>query len=120
MFQKRTYSRREIFDKINLFEQDLSTIKDTEKDICTALSGLRSMINTLRSENELLCESIDLLTKMNAGTLGESSNCELFMVKSYRNNPIIIKDGKLMSTDAMKSAYVRWDQGEKVSVEVES
>lgn len=120
MFQKRTYSRREIFDKINLFELNLSNIKDTEEDICSSLSGLKLMICALRSENELLRESIDLLTKMNAGTLGESSNCELFMVKSYRNNPIIFKDGKLMSTDAMKSAYIKWDQDKKVSVEVNS
>ena len=120
MFQKRTYSRREIFDKINQFELDTATIKDNEKDIASALSGLRLMINALRNENELLRKDIDVLTKMTAGSLGESSNCELFMVKSYRNNPIIIKDGKVMSSDTMKSAYVRWDQGEKVSVEVDS
>lgn len=117
---KKNYNKYELYEKINSFEEDLSTIKKSESNIFASINILNTLIKTLKAENEALRQDIDVLTKMTAGSLGESSNCELFVVKSYRSDPIIIKDGKVASRDNMDSVYIHWDKGEKVSVEVNS
>ena len=117
---KKAYNKYELYEKINSFEEDLSTIKKSESNIFASINILNTLIKNLKAENEALRQDIDVLTKMTAGSLGESSNCELFVVKSYRNDPIIIKDGKVASRDNMDSVYIHWDKGEKVSVEVNS
>ena len=103
--------RLEVFNEV---------IGDTLKTFTKTLNSQTIQINTLINENKKLREDINVLTKITEGNLGEADQCEFLMLKTYRKDPVIFKDGKLVSTNDMTSSYVHWDKGEKINVEVNS
>ncbi len=121
MFEKRTYSKREIYQKINQFEEYMHRLEQYGSENGNQIKKLANMVRDLLKENSDLRKDIDMLERMSEGTLGEAPACEFFMLKSYRGNPVIFKDGKLISSDGMKDVYVRWDSDERrIDVEINS
>lgn len=119
--EKRTYNRREIFQKINQFEEYMHKFDKYESEQTNQILSLSKMVRDLLHENDNLKKDIDLLTKITEGNLGEAPGCQFFMLKSYRNAPVVIKDGKLLSHERMKSINISWDACESdVSVDIDA
>ena len=114
MFKK---DKKEINNRIELIETHLKTYLDFHTD---GIRDLKYRIQTLIDENKKLSEEVQALKAITQGNLGEASNCELLVLKSYRNAPVIYKDGKLLSSDNMEEANVFYSKGEPVRVEIES
>ena len=114
MFKK---DKKEIYNKIEMIEEHLKTYLDFNTE---NIRNLKTQIQALVNENKKLSEEVKALTAITQGNLGESSNCELLVLKSYRNTPVIYKDGKLLSSDNMEEANVFYTKGEPVRVEIES
>lgn len=114
MFKK---DKKEINNRIELIETHLKTYLDFHDEI---IIKLKAQILNLIDENKKLSEEVKALTAVTHGNLGEASNCELLVLKSYRNTPVIYKDGKLLSSDNMAEANVFYTKGEPVRVEIES
>lgn len=109
IMQKKTYNRKEIFEKINNFEEHLKKIESYGLINNSALTSLLKITKELAEENKALKESINVLTGMNTGNVGEAPGCQFFMLKSYRGTPVIFKDGQKFSDDAMKNVSVYWN-----------
>lgn len=114
---KFKYTTQLNFEKL---EQRIELINDSISKFDTALRVQQVLIKNLSDENKKLREDINVLTKITEGNLGEAEQCEFLMLKTYRKDPVIFKDGKLVSTNDMTSSYIHWDKGEKISVEINS
>lgn len=122
MFGKKSKNETQLnFEKI---EERLKVFNEVIGDSLRALvfriDKQNLQINNLIEENKKLREDINILTKITEGNLGEAEQCEFLMLKTYRKDPVIFKDGKLVSTNDMTSSYIHWDKGEKINVEVNS
>lgn len=118
--EKKTYNKREIFQKINDFEEGMHMLAKYNNQMHLDILSLQKTINNLMEENKELRKDIDMLTKITEGNLGDAPACEFFMLKTYRKDPIIYKDGKLISSDNMENVYVRWSPFDKIDVEVDN
>ena len=117
--QKRTYNKREIFEKINNFEEHLKKIESYGLVNNTAMTSLLKLTKQLAEENKALKESIDIITGLNTGNVGESQSCQFFMLKSYRGTPVLFKDGVRISDDLMADLNVAWNKdSDQVEVEI--
>lgn len=112
MFEKKTYSKKEIYQKINMFEEYMNKLEKYGSENYTQIRTLANAVRDLLKENAELRSQVDMLTRMSEGTLGEAPACQFFMVKSYRGMPVVFKDGKLLSSEKMKDLCVQWDRAE--------
>lgn len=113
-------SKREMIDKLNTIEE-YSKKLEAYGDTCnTGMKALVTMVKSLLTENKELTENIKTLIELNQGNLGEAPNCEALLIKSYRNAPIVYKDGKLLTNDKMKNIYVRWSVDDPIEVEIDT
>ena len=106
-----------IEERLKVFNE---VIGDSLKALILRIDKQNLQISNLIEENKKLREDIEVLTKVTEGNLGEAEQCEFLMLKTYRKNPVIFKDGKLISTNDMTSTYINWSKGEKISVEINS
>ena len=116
--EKKTYNKKEIFQKINQFEDHFHKLEQHDNEIYQQLIALMKTIKKLLEENDTLRKDIDMLSRIAQGTLGEASGCQLFVLKSYRNTPVIFKDGKLLSNEEMNDCRISWDRSGEINVEV--
>lgn len=114
MFTKKTEKR--ITDRIEELGKKLDRYY-TSTGI--TLGSLATTVKTLTKENKELKEQIDLLVTQNCGVLGEASDCQLFVYKGYRSRPVVYKDGKLVSDNAICSMRINMDGDGTISLETE-
>lgn len=112
--------KREMLDKINNIDEHCKKLEAYGTGSNGMLNSLLTMVKSLFNENQKLSKDVQTLTAITQGNLGEASNCELLVIKSYRNEPVIYKDGKLISSDNMEDVTIRYSKGEPVRVEIES
>ena len=121
MFEKKTYNKREIFQKVNEFEEYMHRLERYNSANHEQLLELAKIVRSLVSTNEQLRNEIDILTKITEGNLGQAENCEFLMLKTYRKDPVIFKDGKLLTNDCIKEAHVNWYADDNnINVEIEN
>lgn len=108
---------KEIYNRVDIIEEHLKMYLDFHDE---NIIKLKAQILNLIDENKKLSEEVKALTAITQGNLGEASNCELLVLKSYRNTPVIYKDGKLISSNNMEDVTIRYSKGEPVRIEIES
>ena len=120
MFEKRTYNRREIKERIDAFEEYLHKLDSYGQNTSIVLKSLVDIVKVLKEENEALSDQIDSLTCLTSGNLGEASGCEFFAMKTYRGNPIIFQDGKLLSNEKTTGFSINWDSNSRTKISVKN
>lgn len=105
-------------------EEILTKINNRLDDIFKAIENLLTDIKLIEKRMEnLLQKQYSLNKKMDnviANNFAESSEYEAVVIIPYRGEPTVIHDGIKQNTDSINEISLRWCEGEKAYITIES
>ena len=107
-----------IFDKIMvelgiLRTNVTSIINDTIRINMHIDKIINDQSETIKMQNKIINDLINNI-------YSQDTSLEAVMIKSYRSNPVIYKDGKRLDTDRMTSFDINWNYDSRIDISVRS
>lgn len=107
-----------IFDKIMT---ELGTLRANTVSITNDTTSINRYIDkiindqseTIRMQNKIINDLINNI-------YSQDTSLEAVMIKPYRSNPVIYKDGKRLDTETMTNFCIDWDYDSRIDISVRS
>lgn len=112
------------FDKnmteLGILKTNVTGILNNIASLDRNITNISKRDKTINDLSEVIHEQNKIINDLINNIYSQDTSLEAVMIKPYRGNPVLYKDGKRLDTDRMTSFYIDWSYNSRIDISVRS